>query len=245
MRRFALIGYPLSHSFSKRFFTEKFKKENIPDCQYDLFPLEDIDQLPKLLHHYPDLVGLNVTIPYKEAVLPFLDAIEVNAKSIGAVNTIKIRNGFLTGYNTDVYGFENSLKKLIGQDKPVAHALILGTGGASKAILYVLKKLNIEFDLVSRSKKEGQITYSDLSQTMIKHTDLIINTTPLGTYPNIDACPAIPYQFINPKTYIFDLVYNPPETLFMTRAKANGAIAKNGQEMLELQALRAWEIWNA
>jgi shikimate dehydrogenase len=245
-RTFGLIGYPLSHSFSKKYFTEKFDKEGIPGCQYELFPLETVDLLLPLLQNNSQLAGLNVTIPYKVAVLPFLDELDEAAEFIGAVNCISIRSHkgkpYLKGFNTDAYGFEESLKPFLA-----AHhqkALILGDGGAAKAVKYVLQKLGITYLTVTRSPKEGTVLYEQLTEEILQAHTVIINTTPLGTSPNVQGCPAIPYHFIGNKHLAYDLVYNPEESRFLRESKAMGATIKNGLEMLELQAERSWYIWN-
>ena len=243
MSQYGLIGYPLSHSFSKKYFSNKFEQEKIKDHYYSLFPIERIDDLPMLLKSISNLKGLNVTIPYKEYVLEFLDEIDDDAAAIGAVNTIRIVDGKLKGYNTDVYGFEISLSKLLGENR-VEKALIMGTGGASKACAYILKKLEIPFKYVSRTKKIDRFTYSELSKEIIDNHQLIINTTPLGTFPNEHTCPDIPYNHLSAKHYLYDLVYNPEESEFLKRGKERGAAIKNGLEMLHLQAEKAWEIWN-
>lgn len=245
MRQFGLIGFPLGHSFSKKYFSEKFKNENI-DARYDLYELSNISEFPNLRNSIK-LSGLNVTIPYKEQIIPLLDKLDDTAASIGAVNVIRFdydNNGkaTLTGFNTDAIGFENSLKPFL---KPHhKKALILGTGGASKAILYTLQQLGIECSYVSRSTREGQLTYSDLNEEILNDNLLIVNATPLGTFPKTDACPDIPYQFLTDKHLLFDVVYNPAETLFMKKGRDAGATALNGEEMLIGQALAAWEIWN-
>jgi shikimate dehydrogenase len=241
-RLFSLIGYPLSHSFSKEYFTEKFKKEGIIDSSYELYPLAHITQFPELLATQPELVGLNVTIPYKEAVIPFLDELEEEAKSIGAVNTITIRNGKTKGYNTDAYGFEMSFKKHLQPHHQ--KALVLGTGGASKAVLYVLRKLNIPFLLVSRNTAVDRISYGDITPELLSEYSIIINTSPLGMYPATEACPALPYSALSPDHYLYDLIYNPSVTTFLQKGKEAGATTVNGLEMLHLQAEKAWEIWN-
>jgi shikimate dehydrogenase len=243
MRQFGLIGYPLSHSFSKGYFTEKFLKEGIDDCHYDIFPLESIEDFVALCEQHKNLVGLNVTIPYKEKIIPFLDELNNEAAAIGAVNTIKFINGKKNGYNTDCYGFEMSLKPLL---KPYhTNALILGTGGASKAVEYVLKKLGISFQYVSRNKTANTINYDVLDERIIHHSKLIINSTPLGMYPNIENSPDISYDFITDKHLLYDLIYNPEETQFLKEGKQRGAQTKNGLEMLYLQAEKSWEIWNS
>ena len=249
MKKLGLIGYPLSHSFSKKYFSDKFKEEGIKGFEYELYPLERIEDLPDLLQTHPELIGLNVTIPYKEQVLPYLDAIYEEAYAIGAVNTIKIENGTLTGYNTDAYGFEQSLLELLGKNEsenllPVQQALVLGTGGAAKAILYILKKLNIRPVLVSRSKEKGDLTYQDINAQIINQNQLIINTTPLGMSPKSDTFPSLPYESITSKHFLYDLVYNPEKTVFLQKGEKQKAKIKNGHDMLILQAERSWEFWN-
>ena len=245
MRQFGLIGFPLGHSFSKKFFNEKFENESI-DARYDLYELSNISEFPNLRNSIK-LSGLNVTIPYKEQIIPLLDKLDDTAASIGAANVIRFdydNNGkiTLTGFNTDAIGFENSLKPFL---KPHhKKALILGTGGASKAILYTLQKLGIECSYVSRSIREGKLTYRDLNKEIIVDNLLIINATPLGTFPKTDVCPDIPYQFLTTRHLLFDVVYNPAETLFMKKGRDAGATALNGEEMLIGQAIAAWEIWN-
>lgn len=238
---YGLIGYPLSHSFSPGYFKGKFAKAEI-DAVYRLFPLANIKELPKLLAEHSSLSGLNVTIPYKEQVIPFLDDIDNAAKTIAAVNCIKISNGKLKGYNTDVIGFEQSLAPLLQPQH--TKALVLGTGGAAKAVAYVLDKLNIDYKLVSSSGKTGTVAYEDISAATVDEHTLIINTTPLGMHPNIDACPDIPYSALGETHLLYDLIYNPEETLFLKRGKAQGATTKNGYEMLVLQAEASWDIWN-
>lgn len=244
MKQFGLIGYPLSHSFSKGYFADKFLKENITDCKYDIFPLEKIEDIIPLCTNFPNLAGLNVTIPYKEQVIPYLDALDEVANAIGAVNTIKFDNGKKIGYNSDCYGFEMSLRPLL---KPHhTSALILGTGGASKAVEYVLKKLHISYQYVSRKKSTHTITYDELNAVnYLQKNTIIINTTPVGMYPNIDVAPPINYEEIEEHFLLYDLVYNPEETQFLKLGKANGAQTKNGLEMLYLQAERSWQIWNS
>ncbi|HRH56964.1 MAG TPA: shikimate dehydrogenase [Chitinophagales bacterium] len=243
MKQFGLIGYPLSHSFSKGYFSEKFQKESIFDCQYDIFPLEKIEDFVELCAQHKNIVGLNVTIPYKEKIIPFLDELDDEAKAIGAVNTIKFTNGKMIGYNTDCFGFEMSLKPLLKAHH--SSALILGTGGASKAVEYVLKKLGISFQYVSRTKSSTSISYNDVNSFIIQHSTLIINSTPIGMYPNVDIAPNIPYDAITNQHLLYDLIYNPAETQFLTEGKIRGAQTKNGLEMLYLQAERSWEIWNS
>ena len=242
MRKYGLIGYPLTHSFSPKYFFEKFLKLQINDVNYATYPLTTIDQFPKLLNEEPELVGLNVTIPYKEVITPFLDELDITAKKVGAVNTIKISDDKLIGYNTDIYGLEQSLTPYL--KKHHQKALILGTGGASKAVITVLEQLDINYQLISRNAREGVLDYQQIAQEVIAKHQLIINTTPLGTYPNTDQFPDIPYEFLGDKHLLFDLVYNPSLTSFMKKGKAKGATVVNGQKMLELQADKSWEIWN-
>jgi len=248
MRRFGLIGYPLSHSFSAGYFANKFQKELINDAVYQNFSIESIEQFPGLLMAHNDFAGLNVTIPYKEKVIPFLDELNETASAVGAVNTIKfIRDKgqtWLEGHNTDVHGFETSLSPYLKNIHK--KALILGTGGASKAIKYVLKKKGIAFISASiEDLKENEIRYEDITKTMIQEYLLIINCTPLGTFPKVDACPSIPYEYISENHVLYDLVYNPEETLFLKKGKEKGAETTNGLKMLHLQAEKAWAIWNS
>ena len=242
MRLFGLIGYPLTHSFSKDYFGEKFKRESVKDCRYENFQLADIGELLKIIEDHPDLEGLNVTIPYKESVLPFLDEESELVRQTRACNCIKIVNGKLIGYNTDVIGFEKSLlAKLETQHKT---ALILGTGGAAKAVEFVLKKNQIPYQYVSRRRSENNITYAELSPAVLKQNKLIINTTPVGMYPNVDEVLPLPFEAITAEHFLFDLVYNPPKTLFLKKGEKQGAIAQNGYDMLVYQAEESWKIWN-
>jgi shikimate dehydrogenase len=259
MRKFGLIGFPLGHSFSKQYFTEKFEKEGLTNCVYNQYPLENISDVQELINSDPELCGLNVTIPHKIGVMYYLDKVTPEAKAIDAVNCIKIIKqkpveSFFTGefssmkvrlegFNTDAYGFETSLKPLLKKyhDK----ALILGSGGAARAVTFVLDKLGIAYKIVSRKSARKQIKYSELTQALMKEHLLIINTTPLGQAPDTSTCADIPYEFITPKHLLYDLVYNPPETEFLKRGKAKGAAIKNGEEMLHLQAEKSWEIWNS
>ena len=244
--KFGIIGKNISYSFSKKYFTKKFIQLKLNHYSYENFDIQSIDELPLILNkNTPSLKGINVTIPYKEEVFKYLDDIDEDAKTIGAVNTIKISNNYkLKGYNTDVYGFEKSLKPLLNNH--INKALILGTGGASKAIAFVLKKLEIEFKFVSRSPKNGQtISYSDVTNKIINNHHLIINCTPLGTFPEIENFPDIPYQYLTNKHLLYDLIYNPIETSFLSKGKEMGAVIKNGEQMLILQADKAWEIWNS
>ena len=242
-RLFGLIGHPLSHSFSKKYFSEKFQKEGFRDCRYELFPLPDIEALPKLLAAHPNLCGLNVTIPHKQSVIPFLHEIEAEAQAAGAVNCIQIKGGELIGYNTDISGFERSLLSFLNDARP-AQSLILGTGGAARAVAFVLKKLELPYRFVSRHQQPDMMTYKDTTPEIIAASQLIVNATPLGTAPKTEECPALPYDAIGNNHLLFDLVYNPQKTLFLTRGEAREARIKNGLEMLHLQAEKAWEIWD-
>lgn len=243
---FGLIGYPLSHSFSKGYFAQKFEKENISGFFYESFPLEAIKVFPELWEILPNLKGLNVTIPYKEQVIPFLDEVQEAAAEIKAVNTIKkMPDGKLVGFNTDVVGFEQSLsRKAQGAGINLKKALVLGTGGAAKAVFYVLKKLNIDYKVVSRSRGKGDLLYGEISKKMILEVDLIINTTPLGMAPAIDTFPELPYEGLSEKHLLYDLVYNPEKTVFLRKGESQGAAIINGLEMLHIQAEAAWQIWN-
>jgi shikimate dehydrogenase len=250
MRRFGLIGYPLSHSFSRKYFKNKFLEENIIDSSYQLLPIQDINELPSILMQLPELEGFNVTIPHKINVIPFLNEVDETATAAGAVNTVKVTreddNVKLKGYNTDVYGFEMSLKPLLQPNH--YKALILGSGGASKAVEYVFKKLGITYMVVSRIKDTNNpisVTYTDLNEYAIKNFPLIVNTTPLGMFPEVDTCPDIPYQYLTEDNFLYDLVYNPDETQFMAYGKEKGSITQNGLSMLKLQAEKAWQIWNS
>lgn len=244
MRQFGLIGYPLGHSFSKRFFTEKFETEHI-EALYELYPIDSIQKFPDLIKNV-EFNGINVTIPYKEQIISYLDELDENAAAIGAVNVIKfIRSNntlILKGFNTDAIGFEVSLRPYL---KPHhTKALILGTGGASKAIKFVLEKAGVETKYVSRTPAVDRLTYSDLNKQLMDDYTVIVNASPLGTFPKVDECPAIPYQFLNDKHLLFDVVYNPAETLFLKNGREQGAVGLNGQQMLVEQALAAWKIWN-
>lgn len=243
MRLFGLIGYPLSHSFSKAYFNQKFEKEGV-DAFYENYPITSIDEFPKLLRDEPALEGINITIPYKEAVIPFLHTSSDVVRKTGACNCIRIRNGLLEGFNTDVIGFEQSLLKSL----KVEHkkALVLGTGGASKAVQYVLEKLGIGYTVISRkgNPAAGTLSYEELSSYSQQTATLWINTTPLGMYPNTDACPPMEYSSITHQHYLYDLVYNPAETLFLKMGRERGATIENGQDMLQIQAEEGWKIWN-
>ena len=238
---YGLIGYPLGHSFSRRFFSEKFEAEGI-DAQYLNFEIDSIERLPEVLTT-EGLRGFNVTIPYKQQIIRYLSEISDEAREIGAVNVVKILpNGKLSGYNTDIIGFTESLRPMLrGTEK---RALILGTGGASKAVFVGLKKMGIEPTYVSRSPREGQLSYADLTPELMAEYQVIVNATPLGMWPKTDAAPEIPYVSLTPNHVCFDLVYNPEQTKFMELAAGHGARVKNGLEMLHLQAIAAWKIWN-
>jgi shikimate dehydrogenase len=241
MNRFGLIGYPLGHSFSKKYFTAKFEQEGIKDV-FELFPIESIDKLPELINNYPDLKGLSVTIPYKQSVYQYLDAVSI-PNGINACNSIKIENGKLIGYNTDWIGFEKSFIELLQPHHK--KALVLGNGGATEAVVFVLKKLNIEYNIVSRKiHGDSSLTYADITSEMINQVQVIINTTPLGTYPDMNICPNILYECLTPQHYLFDLVYNPSKTLFLQKGEEQGALIKNGYDMLAIQAEASWKIWN-
>lgn len=241
MTVYGLIGYPLTHSFSQRWFTALFVREGLPFHRYELFPLEHIGEFTALLRNTQGLAGLNVTIPYKQAIMPYLDEVDPLAAAVGAVNTISIRNGRTKGYNTDVEGFRNTLLPLLNGDRP--RALVLGTGGASRAVAFVLRELGIKFRMVSRSAERGDLTWDQVDPIVTKVCTLIVNTTPLGMYPAVDAAPPLPYAAIGPKHILVDLVYNPADTLFMRLGAANGAFVVNGMRMLEGQAEAAWRIW--
>ena len=238
--KFGLLGKNISYSFSKGYFSEKFKELALDNYSYVNFDIDSIEKFPALLSDH--ITGMNVTIPYKEQIIPYLDELDTVAKKIGAVNTIKISNGKLIGYNTDVFGFENSLKPLL--KKHHKNALILGTGGASKAIRFVLDKLAINFLVVSRNPKGNQISYQDISKSLLNTNTLIVNCTPVGTFPNINAFPEIPYQYITNKHILYDLIYNPEKTRFLIKGEVQGATIYNGLKMLELQAEKSWKIWN-
>lgn len=256
---YGLIGYPLGHSFSKKYFSEKFEREGIENARYELFPIADVADLAKICFDHPNLRGLNVTIPHKQTVIPLLHALDETARAIGAVNVIRLRHGRLTGFNSDAYGFEQSLMPLlvklgifIGpsidngfQQRQTLEAFVLGTGGASKAVAYVLNKHNIPFRLVSRRPEQaGQLSYGDLAHARPPGKRVLwVNTTPLGTYPNATEVPPVPPDLIEAQDLVFDLIYNPEETKWMHLAAQKGAATKNGLEMLHLQAEKAWSIW--
>lgn len=243
--KFGLIGKNISYSFSKKYFTNKFEQLKLSNLKYYNFDIPEIEEFPFILYQKKDeFRGLNVTIPYKEAVVKYLDDLKGAAKEIGAVNTIKVTDdNLLIGFNTDVYGFEESLKPLLKSHHK--KALILGTGGASKAVAWVFKNLNIEYKYVSRKVQENAFLYSVLNETILTDYNLIVNCSPVGTYPSISNSPNIPYKFIGENHLLYDLIYNPNETQFLSEGKKRGATIKNGLEMLELQAEKSWEIWNS
>lgn len=241
MKKFGLIGKNISYSFSRKFFQEKFNQLQI-DATYENFDLQHIEELKLVLQKNKSLNGLNVTIPYKESILPFLDELSPEAQQIQAVNTIKISNNQLVGYNTDAFGFMKSLFPIL--EKQHTHALILGTGGASKAVANALKSMGIEYRFVSRNPQQQNLAYADLDETIIQEHQLIINCTPVGTHPKVKESPALPYQFLESSHLLYDLVYNPPITEFLAKGKIRGCSIYNGKKMLEYQAERAWQIWN-
>jgi shikimate dehydrogenase len=243
MKRYGLIGYPLTHSLSQQYFTDKFSQEGIDDCIYERFSIPSIDDLHTILDTHKDLCGFNITIPYKKEVLAFLTERSKAVEEVGACNCVKIEGQNLIGYNTDVIGFENSLIPFL---KPTHNqALVLGTGGAALAIVYVLQKLGIAYKYVSRTAAEGQFSYNDLDASVMELHTLVINTTPLGMFPNIEACPDIPYQLLTPDHHLFDLTYNPAESTFLAKGKQMGATIQNGQQMFVEQAEQSWRIWNS
>jgi shikimate dehydrogenase len=244
MNLYGLIGYPLGHSFSKKYFTQKFEREGLDNCQFELYPLQQINEFTSLINQHPALKGIAVTIPYKQPVIPFLQSISDEAMGIGAVNCIKILPGEMIGYNTDVIGFQQSFSFLL---KPHhSKALVLGTGGSSKAVQFALNKLNIPYLLVSRNPEGNNIiSYREITETLLQDYSIIINCTPVGMHPNENAMPAIPYQFITSQHYLYDLIYSPEETQFLLQGKLKGAVVKNGYDMLVIQAEENWKIWNS
>lgn len=267
MKLYGLIGYPLTHSFSEKYFKAKFQKENIAEVDFKTFAIKELTDFPRIIESNPDLKGLSVTIPHKENIIPFLDELDEIAKNIGAVNCIKIvrssefgadsitqnhkpqtSNLKLIGYNTDAYGFQQSIKPFL--ETQHERALIIGTGGAAKAVAYVLKNIGIDVHFVSRKNNStaqqfnNSFSYSDLNQNIISKIKLIVNATPLGMFPNIDSSPQIPYKYITPEHLCYDLIYNPEESLFLEKSKKYGAVTLNGLSMLHHQADKAWEIWN-
>lgn len=245
-KQYGLIGFPLGHSFSASYFAGKFSRENI-DAEYVNFPMEVVDGLRDFVRDNPHLAGFNVTIPHKQAVIPLLDDLSIAANEIGAVNVVKVvrdEEGFrLVGYNTDHLGFAESLRPLLTTD--VRRALVLGTGGASRAVVYALKRMDIVPQLVSRHKREGILAYDDIDAQTLRDFPLVVNCTPLGMFPKVDAAPPIPYEHLSASNIFYDLVYNPDDTKFMRLGRSHGAKAKNGLEMLHLQAEAAWNIWKS
>ena len=240
--QFGLVGKDINYSFSKSYFIDKFQKLNLVDFSYENLDFQKIEEFPEYIEQNRNICGLNVTIPYKEAIIPYLDKLSKIATEIGAVNTIKIsKSGKLKGFNTDYIGFQKSIKSLLNVNHK--KALILGTGGASKAVAYALKQLEIPYLLVSRSTNVDAIGYNQVNEKTFEEFHIIINCTPLGTFPNTNSCPEIPYENFTPKHIAFDLIYNPAETLFLKKAKEQGAVIKNGLEMLTIQAEKSWEIW--
>jgi len=246
MKKFGLIGFPLGHSFSKSYFKEKFDNEGIEDAVYENYPLENIEAFEELYKNDPDLKGVNVTIPYKESIIPYLDVLSQGAREVQAVNTVclctKTGKFVKVGHNTDIIGFQKSLEE--SMPELADQAIVLGTGGSSKAVVYVLEDLGIKFTRVSSSGAEGAVSYNDISPEMIKSSQLIVNTTPLGMHPQTEALPAIPYEYITRDHLLFDLIYNPEETEFLKQGIQRGAKTVNGMNMLAYQAEAAWEIWN-
>lgn len=244
MRRYGLIGYPLTHSFSQKYFTEKFEREGITDCTYSNFSLPQIGELAGVLAD-PELRGFNITIPYKQAVLDYLHSKSDVVAAIGACNCIRIEGGQLAGYNTDVVGFEQSMVRHLAPHH--SRALVLGTGGAAKAVEWVLQRLGIEYVLVTRRPRAGSadMSYQQVTAEVLVEATLIINTTPLGMHPHVEECPPLPYEALTPRHYLFDLIYNPARTLFLRKGEERGAVVENGHEMLILQAEESWRIWNA
>jgi shikimate dehydrogenase len=242
MKTYGLIGFPLTHSFSKKYFTDKIEKEEVAEAVFDLFPLNTIEDFPALLNTHPTLQGIAVTIPYKEQVLKYVTHLSEEVRQIGAANCIKIDSDELTAYNTDIIGFEKSFVKHLNPNRK--KALVLGIGGASKAVQYVLQKLEIDFLLVSRNTSENSIRYADITETLIQDHNIIINSTPLGMSPSEDTCPDIPYHLLTADHYLYDLVYAPAKTLFLQKGEEHGATIENGFEMLIIQAEENWRIWN-
>lgn len=242
MRRFGLIGRTLKHSFSKGYFTEKFQREKRSDHLYELFELDTIAAFPFLLQAHPDLAGLNVTIPYKKEVLAYVDTCDPAVTAIGAANTIRVRNGKLEAFNTDWIGFSDSLLPLLGDERP--RALVLGNGGAAAAVCYALQQVGIVYQVVTRSATNGALAYEALTPALVAAHRLVVNTTPLGTWPDVEAYPSLPYEALGPLHLLYDLVYNPEQTAFLRMGQERDTRTKNGYEMLVRQAEAAWEIWN-
>lgn len=248
MRRFGIIGFPLSHSFSQKYFTQKFINDNISDAVFINYPIEKINELPHIVTSTPDLQGLAVTIPYKKQILPYLASVSDTVAAMGACNCVRVKDGNLYGYNTDVIGFEKSF--ITHLQSSHTKALLLGSGGASAAVEFILKKLSVDYKIVTRSiasdnmTSENMIGYEAINEKLMEEYTVIINSTPLGTYPDIDEAPPIPYQYLTSKHYLFDLVYNPPLTKFLRLGQERGATVRNGYDMLTVQAEENWKIWN-
>lgn len=243
MRTFGILGYPLTHSFSKGYFDEKFRNEAVNDAEFKLFSYPGIESIPEIMAAEPTLEGFCITLPHKKNILPFLTEANEVVAAMGACNCVRIRNGKLYGYNTDVAGFEISFSAQLQPHH--TRALILGTGGAAAAVQYILEKKGIPYHFVSRQKKEGQYTYADLSPEVMAAHSVIVNCTPLGTFPDVHTCPDIPYHLLTPGHYLYDLVYNPPLTRFLEQGQQQGAVIKNGHDMLVIQAEANWKIWNS
>lgn len=242
MTLYGLIGHPLTHSYSKKFFTKRFQHDNL-DCRYENFEIDDISKIREIIAQNPDLAGLNVTSPYKESVIPYLDEIDPLAKQIGSVNAIKITNSKSTGYNTDIYGFDALLSEAIGEKK-VERCLVLGTGGASKAVCHCLRQRGIDIDMVSRTPGKGDMTYSDITPDTLKTHRLIVNATPVGMQPLEEEYPELPYPNLSRRNILIDLIYNPKETMFLEFGRTFDACVFNGHTMFVVQARKSWEIWN-
>lgn len=243
MQQYGLIGKSIQHSFSPRYFAQKFEREGIAHAQYDLFPLAQIEDFPALVASQSNWGGLNVTIPYKEQVIPYLDELSAGARAVGAVNTIAFEAGRLVGHNTDVIGFKNALLALLPQHYQHLKALVLGTGGAAKAVAYVLEQLNLSYRYVSRKEGFGRLLYTQITKEILDESPIIINTSPVGQHPNLHEAPNLPYIELGTAHFLMDLIYNPAETLFLKRGKEQGAAVLNGLPMLEGQAEAAWSIW--
>ena len=242
MRSFGIIGYPLGHSFSQRYFTEKFEREGIPDAVFKVFPLPDIAALPAMLNSEKELEGFCITIPHKKNIIAYLDDTSAAVRAMQACNCVRIKDGRLLGYNTDTIGFEQSFTPQLQPHH--TQALILGTGGAAAAVEYALQKLGITYRFVSRKKLDGQFTYEELTEEVMNAYPVIINCTPLGTFPEVEEAPLIPYEYITARHYLYDLVYNPPATRFLREGNSRQAVTKNGYDMLTIQAEENWKIWN-
>ncbi len=239
-KQFGLVGRNIDYSFSRKYFTEKFQKLDLKNNEYVNFDIDDISDFQNL--DLSNVKGLNVTIPYKKEIIPFLNDVDIEAREVGAVNTIKMVEGKMVGYNTDIYGFQKSIEPLL--QKHHKRALILGTGGASQAVAYVFRKLKVPYLFVSRRSNEGMIEYSQLNKQLLEEYQIIVNCTPLGTFPDVERCPNIPYEYLTVNHLLYDLIYNPAETSFLKKGKEKGAKIKNGYEMLVFQAEKSWEIWN-